>query len=1446
MIEMQGPGIYLNPPNKPVYQESQTILPQAVVGVGQGIDYGAIGQAAAQLGTAFVDLDMENKRKKKSRLLDELETKTRMGIDHASAYNDFDSVDAQIAEYKNQVKEIVGYDIDSDEGGQTTSSLLEQARKTSYGFELYGQKARRETADDVKISAYRDDQLSWQESLLQSDNQLFDIEGRIVQLEQMEKDVESLPAKTMGDRAYLASIRQDRIELMEQREKYTAAGAKNASEAMESNRKGDLNRIVNLEREITNGWEALGSFSKQLDDLAQKKDKTEADEKLAASLRIRANATAQQISDAEAILNDEKNNYAQEYHGQSWSSDFAARVLSPEQYNAVLTSAEKRSQTLNSLSFSPYNLASAAQENGIVDINKRVDTAITEGAAGISELDQRISEAQTPEEREYLLRARSAFLTRLEQRVLGVMQGGVDPITKNLVDTVSGFRFLDRKGLDYSVMPNALTAFAADSIESMTKPSSTISRVFRPSVDKFNQFLSTRLDIPASKFAGSSSTKEVRTQERLKESLLIIDSLTRRTSITASPTRINEAFIDYVQAAGINPYQSDNVSLRPWSELAPEIKNKKLQIPANGFTLTDFYVKALEGVLRSDNPIEEYNKTISTFFDTDANAFYGGVHAATDKPSMTSELADIILGGLKNPTTAQASAAVFMLMTPATKLQENLSLLHTANNTTDTTKKQEGIQTIKRLEVMATEYQGNGDPLQFIIANTPNLPFMQESHALREQLYKDDTTPLVGKYQINANTVAGEEATLKLKLSGIMKEIRENVFKDLTIPTFIEGLSFRDAILSEQNTNLLMRQVSDFAVDVYFDVLAAHGGKKPESFYDMVTDRVNARLADFKVNSPDQGLIRVTSDWVANETNLTPTFVAGSGIYLDVGTSGKLEKDIILDAPWDINGLDKVTWNQFGVVSTPPEVENPTAFALAIASNKGSHQLPPGNKAEHLMAIAEAVLGNDKSNRTMLIAQAAIRGLKSPTTQADAIDQVRRGMDVIRKGLESGEYKFFVSTDQSNLNEKQTSPVLTLRGREGSTLATMQPAPIRKSLLGTDVHRKTLKNITKEDFGNWAVRQINSGNVDHTKVVDWLTANGKSSITLSETTQWMSIVPISIPNEDYTYELVDHMGTKQWFVTKDGGERTPIRSSLSVEDLKTVDKVKHIYTGAEKGLSRRTGVYSVAGKPFIAYEWKPSMGNKWMLDASKYDMTTVSETEPARSVISPEEAEWENFIRTNLGGAIEANKISNMLTRALMNPADESSVGKVEVKPDYGLFVPGEPSQPAEDLVAVEALRPFGTRDGAPQYVTTIANRPVLVSKTSDKLGFGMPEIKERETTTGIIDIKDTYVYGGDVTTKLTYVRPSNSDMWVLLDGPVAGDVKIPDNLPPAEKLLAIAAELHRQLGPTGDRKKKLAASRLVERATATLGEAKRLKSEPEKLRAFEEYVKTEINQLLK
>lgn len=1430
MIEMQGPGVYLNPPNKPVYQESQTILPQAVVGVSQGIDYGAIAQSVAQLGTTLVELDLDNKRKKKSRLLEELEAKTRMGIDHASAYNDFDSVDAQIAEYKNQVKEIVGYDIDSDGGGQLSNSLLEQARQTSYGFELYGQKARRETADDVKSLAYNDSQLAWRESFAKSEVQWNEIQNRKWELQQIIKDAEAAPQKTIGDRVLISTVRKDLIELDELESKMNAAGAKSVSEAAEAERKGKLNKLVNLHREVTNGWELLGNLSKEIDELSAKKDRTEAEEAKISSLRIRANATAAQISDFEAILDTEKNNFATEHYGQTWSSDFAASTLTPEQYNSVLSADEKKSQTLSSLSFSPYNLMAARQREAITKINGEVDTQITESAAGIAAIDQRITEAQTPEEREYLLRARSAFITRLEQKVIGVIQGGVDPVTKNLVDTVSGLKFLNRRGLDYSVMPEALTAFAADSIESMTKPSSTVSRVFRPSVDKFNQFLSTRMDIPASKFAGSSSTKETRTQERLKESLFIWNELSKRNVVNASPDRVNTAFFDVIQASGINPYQDDNITLRPWSELAPEISSKNITLPPNGFTQTELYSKALVDTLRTDNPEEALQSTL-TLFNSDTNTFAAGVYAATDRPSMTPQLADILVGGLENVNSRRTAMAIFMLTTPPSQIGNNIEqMMNATKGMTDDIKQASTQKLIGQLKTLATEYKGNGDPLEFVKKRIDQLPLLAEKQeSVKIVLDTDNSALLIGKYYTSSDT-KGEAVLQKEKVNAVVRELRAYVFPKLNINPAQEGNDFKQYITGNQ-PNTLMREITARAIDAYYDVLVDNKGVKDESFFSKVRDRVNAELQDYEVNTPEQGLTQRNT--TKAESPLISAMTSGTGIPYNTAAKDADARELMLDANWDSNGLDMVTWNQFGSVKAVPSTDNPTALALALSVNRGT-QLPPGdNKTEHLLAISAAVIGEDKSNRNMLIAQAAIRGLNAPATREQAIEQAKKNMVDIKRGLETGEYKFVVDTAQrSNLNDKQTAQMIVLKGKEGSTLAAMQPAPLRTSLVGSDVHKKYVSRITKENFGDWAVNQINAGTVDHTKVVDWLTVNNKSSITLSETLQWFETpivdIPASIPNEDYTYELVDHMGKKQWFVTKDGGERLPIRSSFSVDELEPVDTVKYVYTGAEGRISRRTGVTTVAGKPLVTFEWK-GMGTKWMLDSSRYDTTQPTFTEPT----TKQEREWETFIRTNIQGSIETQRLLNMVVEALDN--SPKTLKDMGTEPTSG------------DFNAALAAKPFVKRDGiAAKYLTTIAGKPVVISKEGTKVGLEMPKVKEREVTTGLVDIKDIYVYDENQSEKLTYVRPTNSDTWSLLEGPAVGNTNIPKTGSEAERFYLYAVEFYRRVMLTGDREQQLKASRLLERSTATLGEAKRLKNEPDKLRAFEKYVKTEIDQLFK
>ena len=553
------------------------------------------------------------------------------------------------------------------------------------------------------------------------------------------------------------------------------------------------------------------------------------------------------------------------------------------------------------------------------------------------------------------------------------------------------------------------------------------------------------------------------------------------------------------------------------------------------------------------------------------------------------------------------------------------------------------------------------------------------------------------------------------------------------------------------------------------------------------------------------------------------------------------------------------------------------------------------------MVIASEIIGTDKSNRNMLIAQAAIRGLVNPETREQAIEQAKRNMADIKRGLESGDYKFFVDTAQrSNLSDKQTAPMIVLKGKEGSTLASMQPAPIRSSLSGSDVHKKHLTKMSKEKFGKWAVRQINAGTVDHTKVVDWLTVNNRSSITLSETTQWFETplldIPISIPNEDYTYELVNHMGKKQWFVTKDGGERVPVRASFDVDALKPADTVKYVYTGAEGRISRRTGVTTVAGKPLIMFEWK-GMGTKWMLDSSRYD-TTQTTTQPSTNLTTTQpstkqEREWENFIRTNIESSIETQRLLNTVIESLgqqsedkptantpmalkdmgIEPTsgnvDEAMAAKPTVNRPMALRDMGtEPT--SGDFNAALAVKPFVRRDGKPtKYITTIANTPVVLTKDNDKVSIEMPEVKERETTTGTIDIKDTYVYGGDGDFKFTYMKLAGSDQWLLFEGPslndadnrfadkyegimrlpswnkIAQELKKPIVLSPPEKYFAATCELQRLADMSGNREKKIAVLKAWDRSVAFFKEYKRLEDQPEMQKVFGEYIDSEMRLLL-
>lgn len=1410
MIEMQGPGVFLNPPNQPIYQETQVKLPENVVGVGQGIDWGAIGESVAKFGTELVSYDIEDKRNKKKKLLEDLETRTKMGIDHASAINDFDSVDAQISEYKKGVKDIVGYEIDSDGEGQTSSYLLEQARQTSYGFELYGQKARRETADDVKLSAFNDDSLQFREKLLTSDNQSLALEERIAQLGQMAQDAEAKEQKTMGDRAFGAAVRKERIELLEIQAKMRDANAKNIQDVKDATQKKRQDRIINLNKSLGKQWEQLSALTKQADSLASKADKTEAELQEHRSVQTKLNALAFNISKSEAILEQEQNDFAMEFFGGKWDNNFAANNLGKEEYNVIVGVNDNRTTALDSISLAPFKRQAEAQRSQVKTVNDQVDSIISAATAEIAAYDSAIKVASDAE-RAGLISRRNLAITRIEQDLIEVVEAGVPTFARDLTQTVSGLKFFG-ESLPYKYSTSELSVAAANAVEAEKAPYETIYKTFRPTVDKFNNFLSTRLDIPNSTGGGGSGDSDALLKRRL-ENLMIIDDLQKHKETTASPERINEAMIERVQLGGVNPYKENGV-LKSWKELAPELKKANIVLPANGFIHTEFFSSFLDDLLRNNTPLEEWDARIADAFSSPENEFYSGVFSGTNRAAINAAKADLIVGGLQNEVTRTAAMAAFMLFTPPDRVQENINMLRASG-------KAEAIgmaTVINELEAHATGHQGNGSPIKYIQERRGEMSsdVLSELQRMRKLIRDRGTqSQLLGTYSAGSRDTVSEEVKDKVLLTTQMADLRENVFDKLTVRLERDGIdpaAWKNN-LTGNYVNETLRQVSEIALGHLYE--AAFNTKtkyKDDELWAAVIQRTNESLKDFKFTGA--GLVPARRDVQPLPAGLRPTFTSGSGISYDLQDDGKQDLAIILDSNWDTNGLDKNTFSQFGIFSEAPNVENPTALVLAASTVKGADLSSiPGDPGTNLMAIAEAVLGGKKDNRTLLIAQAAIKDTRGAKTVQEAISLAKTNMKKYMDGLERGDFVFGVDTEKSNINKSQLVSRVVLQQKGGSIVATFQPTPIRKSLAGTDVHRNAMKRVTKEQFGQWATRQINDGTVDHAKVVDYLTANGITKQSLSETTQWVSLgpvlgmslpIPVSIPNEDYTYEYVNHLGTPQWFVTKDGEPRKPVKGFIDTTDLKPSSSERYVYTGAEKGLSRRTGVTGIAGKPLLMYEWK-GMGTNWMLDKSRYDMTVDS---TSKQTLQPEELEfqtqWRNVVqaptpfqqtlgeflaptmrprsteedRPQTSDGFSWSKFGNEV-RKLVEPGGAPQVeqGRQFIEDQNRRFaLLGVTTETTAEPESRLGVRSNGLIDQK-TVLTTVAGKPIVISYSKPTLSDNWvmdviePEVEESESTNGFMDFKRVSAVIKGVGASFIYSKPISSKNWSLIQGPMVTDI---------------------------------------------------------------------------
>lgn len=229
-IEIQGPQVFKQPQQTMLYQESRTVLPSPQVGVGMGIDFGAIGESVKNLGVELVETVFQQEYTKKANAVKALQNKTTKLIEQHSDVNDMDGVDLTFNEYKAATRDILGFDpeVETDMLGPY-GRLAEGINEYNANVDMARDKAIRGWADEIESDNYDAFTTREIESFDKADDKVAAMNQRIENLKTVYNsssgmDIsENLPTTgfTLAKRRMLLKIKNDYVKLLEDQEKMT-------------------------------------------------------------------------------------------------------------------------------------------------------------------------------------------------------------------------------------------------------------------------------------------------------------------------------------------------------------------------------------------------------------------------------------------------------------------------------------------------------------------------------------------------------------------------------------------------------------------------------------------------------------------------------------------------------------------------------------------------------------------------------------------------------------------------------------------------------------------------------------------------------------------------------------------------------------------------------------------------------------------------------------------------------------------------------------------------------------------------------------------------------------------------------------------------------------------------------------------------------------------------
>lgn len=229
-LELQGPQVFKQPQQTMMYQESRTILPSPQVGVGMGIDFGAIGESVKNLGVGLVETAFQQEYIKKANAVKALQNKTTKLIEQHSDVNDMDGVDLTFNEYKAATRDILGFDpeVETDMLGPY-GRLAEGINEYNANVDMARDKASRGWADEIESDNYDAFTMREIESFDKADDKVAAMNQRIENLKTVYNsssgmDIsENLPTTgfTLAKRRMLLKVKNDYVKLLEDQEKMT-------------------------------------------------------------------------------------------------------------------------------------------------------------------------------------------------------------------------------------------------------------------------------------------------------------------------------------------------------------------------------------------------------------------------------------------------------------------------------------------------------------------------------------------------------------------------------------------------------------------------------------------------------------------------------------------------------------------------------------------------------------------------------------------------------------------------------------------------------------------------------------------------------------------------------------------------------------------------------------------------------------------------------------------------------------------------------------------------------------------------------------------------------------------------------------------------------------------------------------------------------------------------